>query len=54
MIILFVHVCGKIVEFLDESIEQKQEQIALDNGFKITDHTMQIFGVCGNCQIQDK
>ena len=45
---------GKIVEFLDESIELKQEKIALDNGFKITDHTMQIFGVCGDCQSKEK
>jgi len=42
--------CGKIVEFLDESIEKKQEEIALENGFKITDHTMQIFGICNICQ----
>jgi len=42
--------CGKIVEFFDESIEAKQESIAEDNGFKITDHTMQIFGECPACQ----
>jgi len=42
--------CGKIVEFLDDTIEKKQEEIALKNGFKITDHTMQIFGVCDDCQ----
>ena len=42
--------CGKIVEFLDLEIEKKQEKIALLNGFNITDHTMQIFGICKNCQ----
>lgn len=42
--------CGTIVEFLDEEIEQKQEEIAASNGFKITDHTMQIFGICTPCQ----
>jgi Fur family transcriptional regulator, ferric uptake regulator len=42
--------CGQIVEFLDDEIEQKQEKIALENGFTITDHTMQIFGVCSDCQ----
>ncbi len=42
--------CGKIVEFLDEEIERKQEKIAKENGFKITDHTMQIFGICSECQ----
>ena len=42
--------CGKIVEFIDESIEKRQEDIASQNGFKITDHTMQIYGICENCQ----
>ena len=42
--------CGKIVEFLDMEIEKKQEEIANKNGFKITDHTMQIFGICDQCQ----
>jgi len=42
--------CGKIVEFLDNAIEQKQEEIAIKNGFKITNHTMQIFGTCSDCQ----
>jgi len=46
--------CGKIVEFLDDTIEKKQEEIALKNGFKITDHTMQIFGICGDCQAKKK
>jgi len=42
--------CGKIVEFFDEDIEKRQEDIATKNGFKITDHTMQIFGICQKCQ----
>jgi len=42
--------CGKIVEFFDEDIEKRQENIATKNGFKITDHTMQIFGICQKCQ----
>ncbi|MCY3804060.1 MAG: ferric iron uptake transcriptional regulator [Gammaproteobacteria bacterium] len=44
--------CGKIVEFVDESIETKQEQIAEENGFKISDHSLIIYGVCSNenCQ----
>ncbi len=42
--------CGKIIEFLDPNIEKRQEEIANKNGFKITDHTMQIYGLCANCQ----
>jgi len=42
--------CGKIVEFFDPEIEKRQDQIALDNGFKITSHVMQLFGNCKACQ----
>jgi len=42
--------CGKIVEFLDDAIEKKQEDIAKKNGFTITDHSMQIYGLCQECQ----
>jgi len=42
--------CGKIVEFLDEEIERKQEIIANNNNFIITDHTMQLYGICNICQ----
>ena len=42
--------CGKIVEFLDDTIEKRQEEIATKNGFKITDHSMQIYGLCQKCQ----
>ena len=42
--------CGKIVEFLDEEIEKRQENIAAQNGFEITSHDMQIYGLCENCK----
>jgi len=42
--------CGKIVEFLDDDIEKKQEDIASKNNFTITDHSMQIYGLCKDCQ----
>ena len=40
--------CGKIVEFVDEEIEKKQNQIAKKEGFRITDHALIIYGVCDN------
>lgn len=40
--------CGKIVEFVDESIEAKQKEIAEKNGFRISDHSLIIYGVCDN------
>ena len=42
--------CGKVVEFVDDVIEQHQNQIAKDNGFIITEHSLIIYGRCGSCQ----
>lgn len=42
--------CGKVVEFVDEVIEQHQNQIAVENGFTITEHSLIIYGRCGSCQ----
>jgi Fur family ferric uptake transcriptional regulator len=42
--------CGKVEEFFDEIIETQQEKIAKKYGFKITDHSMYLYGVCKNCQ----
>ncbi|MCT7910037.1 transcriptional repressor [Arcobacter lacus] len=42
--------CARIIEFVDEEIEKRQEKIAKNNKFKITSHTMQLYGICENCQ----
>jgi len=42
--------CGKIVEFENKKIEKKQEEIAKVNGFKLTGHVMQLYGICHDCQ----
>lgn len=42
--------CGKIIEFMDEEIEKRQEKIAKKNKFKITSHSMQLYGTCETCQ----
>lgn len=46
--------CGKIVEFVDESIETKQKEIAAENGFRISDHSLIIYGICDNESCQQK
>jgi Fur family ferric uptake transcriptional regulator len=43
--------CGSISEFVDEEIERRQEKIAAEFGFKIVDHSMQIYGICQKCPI---
>jgi len=42
--------CGSITEFVDEQIETRQHTIADELGFKMKDHSMQIYGLCKNCQ----
>jgi len=42
--------CGEIVEFEDEKIEKLQENIAKMHDFKLTDHLMQLYGICKKCQ----
>lgn len=38
--------CGKVVEFLDHTIEQCQERVAKKEGFRIRDHSLIIYGDC--------
>lgn len=41
--------CGCICEFLDEEIEQRQESVAKQFKFQITDHRLVIYGLCESC-----
>ncbi len=42
--------CSTIIEFFDETIENRQEYIAKEFDFQMSDHTMKIVGLCKNCQ----
>ncbi len=42
--------CGRVDEFLDETIEERQRLVARDAGYKMTDHTLCIYGICSKCQ----
>ena len=42
--------CGKITEFVDDEIERRQHAITDELGFKMSDHSMQIYGICAECQ----
>ena len=42
--------CGKIIEFMDDEIEKRQDKIAKKNRFKIVSHSMQLYGTCETCQ----
>ena len=42
--------CGKIIEFTHPLIEKYQEEVAKENGFKITSHKLDLFGHCQDCK----
>lgn len=42
--------CGRVEEFVDEVIEQRQKAIAQKAGFSMTDHCLYIYGICAECQ----
>ncbi len=38
--------CGRVEEFYDEEIENRQKKIAEERGFKIHDHSLHIYADC--------
>lgn len=46
--------CGDVTEFHNEEIETLQQKIAEENGFRVVDHALYMYGVCGICQKKEK
>lgn len=46
--------CGKVVEFNDSQITQRQEEIAQEYQFLIQERSMTLYGTCADCQAQTK
>lgn len=44
--------CNTVLEFVDPTIEKRQEEIAKQAGYIITDHSLNIYGICGDCQAE--
>ena len=42
--------CGKVDEFVDKVIEERQQNIAREKGYEMTDHSLYIYGICKDCQ----
>lgn len=45
--------CGKVEEFVNETIEACQNKIADSAGYRITDHSLIIYGICPECQSRE-
>ena len=41
--------CGAVVEFQEARIEALQDEVAARHGFRITSHSLRIFGTCKKC-----
>lgn len=42
--------CGRVDEFTDEVIEQRQQAIAKKLQYELTDHSLYLYGICQKCQ----
>lgn len=45
--------CGAVIEFVNDRIEQEQHKIAAEYGFKLSGHSLNIYGEChdpDNCE----
>jgi Fur family ferric uptake transcriptional regulator len=42
--------CGRVDEFVDEAVEERQQAIAEQAGYDMTDHCLYIYGICRNCR----
>lgn len=38
--------CGKVVEFIDNLIEERQDIVAKEHGMKLTNHSLHLYGYC--------
>lgn len=43
-------VCGKVEEFYDEVIENRQKEVASEKGYEVTDHILTLYGKCVDCK----
>ncbi|MFP6803126.1 MAG: ferric iron uptake transcriptional regulator [Pseudomonadales bacterium] len=42
--------CGRVEEFADDEIEQRQKNVADKLGFELTDHNLNMYGLCPECR----
>ena len=46
--------CGKIEEFVDSEIENRQKAIAEKLGFELQGHSLSLYGLCAGCRKKAK
>lgn len=46
--------CGRVKEFDDELIENRQREVAAQNGYRLEQHTLTLYGYCAVCESATK
>lgn len=42
--------CGTIIEFYDAGLDERQQEVCLEHGFRPAFYSLQIQGLCADCQ----
>jgi len=48
--------CGRVEEFFDPEIEQRQRNVALSRGFELQEHSLSLYATCtkANCEFRHR
>ena len=46
--------CNRIIEFENEKIEELQDRVAEEQGFQVTHHKLELYGLCRECQAKQR
>lgn len=46
--------CRAIIEFENDKIEHLQDLVARRHGFLVTDHKLELYGLCRDCRAEEK
>ena len=46
--------CGRVTEFVDDTIERRQIRIAKEHGFRLSDHSLVLHGRCERKQCEHR
>ncbi len=46
--------CGRVEEFVDETIEKRQQETARARDFRMTGHSLVLYGLCPDCRAAEE
>ena len=46
--------CGRVEEFYDAAIEQRQQRVATEHGFELQEHALALYGICKRTQCKHR